>query len=316
MEDFLNTISPISDYMIVTKTIAAEILTKMVIISYNGNDTIYKHPTEDIYYVDRVKTHDLIYKNTYTIDEITHKLNILAGKIYYRTYLPRFEYYSSTKPIVSKIHVKEHLQTLVDSIIEKRKIHPDISINILLSGKPGTGKSSFVNYVATKLVKNVHILSTNKTSLDRNISVLSALSNEIILIPEIDKLVDVSGNLSDDYSPIYEFLDGSTSPTGSITIITCNDLNKIKKNKILTRPGRIHMTISFDLISLDEIKYIVNKYYPEYSDYTQFEQYIGKITQAEFNTAILYNYICDIPIEKLHKITSINYDKPVLGFYY
>lgn len=310
-------IRPSDGYTYVKEYIKPSTLGCMITLECIKLDSILsKHPTEDIYYLGTEKSMMLIYKNTYTYDEVISILDKLYVKLYYNEYITENGCYDDTKEIISDINVNEKLTKLTNSLLDKYQKLPKLSINIILAGKPGVGKSSFVNYIATKFHRNVYVLANKSCSFNNSIIELACYKDIIVLIPEIDKLLDECGNVLPDFTSIYEFLDGSTKPIGTITLMTCNDLEKVKRNKILSRPGRIHITVNFDLITMSDIMYIAKKYYPDFDDFTIFEQYVGKITHAEFDSAVLYNYICDKPLNEMNKITGIDYEKQDSTLYY
>lgn len=309
-------ISPSDGYSILGCYVDVNIRQHLItLLSIDLNHVIYKHPSEEIYlHVGSIcmeKVSNLIYKNTSTAEEAINLLNKLHVKINYMDFSISRKHYDIGKEIHADVNVNEKTQELVKNIEEKLKLHPTMHINILLTGPPGTGKSSLVSYIGKTLNKHIHVLSTDERVFSDCVQTLSKKTNIIVLIPEIDKLLAEGGEVPQVYKDIYEYLDGASTPTGSINLITCNDLEKIEKNRILMRPNRIHFTIKFKYITMDDIEFIVKKYYPLQDNFLMFKKYVGKITHAQFDSAVKTNYIINAPIEQMPEIKSEDYSKKI-----
>lgn len=220
------------------------------------------------------------------------------------------------KQIVSHIRVNPKYEQRIENTIKKMELHKNISINILLHGPPGTGKSSFVEYVATKYKSNIYVpppFDDGKMSTIFNS--ISAREQCIVLLPEIDKILNEHGEPIHSSNELYELLDGMNRPVNSFIIMTCNDVNKIKKNRVLSRPGRINIELEFTLANEEDIKFIVKKYFPDFTDFDLFKQYYDKISHAEFENAICQHYIMDEPLSKF-KIVLKTLAEKKLDLYY
>jgi ATPase family associated with various cellular activities (AAA) len=291
------------------------IISSVELVHANDEYMLYRLPLENLIYILSIPGRGtyLMYHNSLDVVHVKKCIkDLYNGKIYYINYDEKGEslYCKSISP---DIRTKPTRMKFVNQIIDKIKLHPKLTINLLLTGPPGTGKSSFVEVVAKQYMSDVHVIPTqHKETLSKTLNVLSKKKNIVILLPEIDKLLDDMGNL--DGTELYEFLDGSNTPTGSIIIITCNDAEKFHKNKILSRPGRIHFVHEFGMIEKDDIDFIVHKYYPEY-DTTRFHKYVGKVTHAEFHTAVCQKYIIDESLESL-EIKPTSYKKSSTNIYF
>ncbi|KAI8877756.1 P-loop containing nucleoside triphosphate hydrolase protein [Backusella circina FSU 941] len=119
---------------------------------------------------------------------------------------------------------------------------------ILLHGPPGTGKTSIVQSIASKVNMNVAIISLSGKMNDENFSVMlrDCPHNSILVMEDIDHcyISDPSSGNNDSSSKItmsglLNALDGVAAQEGSMIFMTCNDMSKIQP--ALLRPGRIDM---------------------------------------------------------------------------
>lgn len=246
-------------------------------------------------------------KNTYDRPKVNEEIKKLCQpEISYKSYDSDNSYYQTLGTIENNNVLCDRINTIVDNIINKISKHKNLTINIILHGLPGTGKSSCVETIATKLGGDIYILPLN-SSLQDGVSQLSRVTKSVILIPELDKFI-----LSEKYSSEYEqllleFLSGCFSTKNNIVIITCNDYNLMKKSTIMTRPGRVHLSIEFGLVDSNTIKNTVLEYFPDFTNFELFNKYVDKVTVAEFKTAVINNYIMDKPIDSNFNVAKLDY---------
>ena len=173
---------------------------------------------------------------------------------------------------VKKFLSPEHKKMCVDELyIPYRR-------NYLFEGKWGTGKTSFIQAIASECNMYVAILAFNDKIDD--VSIIRAVKNIprkcILVIEDIDCLFrerregDSHKNRVS-FAAILNMLDGFHAPTGGqITIITTNYKNAL--DPALIRPGRIDKIIHFG----DACKEQFEKMFYIYS-------YMGKSEETEYN---------------------------------
>lgn len=125
-------------------------------------------------------------------------------------------------------------------------------LGIILSGPPGTGKSSLIHAIASDLDRKICYLNLNEVENDSDLSsLLSALvvrDKSIVVIEDIDAASSathdrnsVDATTSSEFnklslSAILNSMDGLLSSDGMIIIATTNHISRL--DKALVRPGR------------------------------------------------------------------------------
>jgi MoxR-like ATPase len=118
----------------------------------------------------------------------------------------------------------------------------------LLHGPPGTGKTSLVQSVASKINMNVAIISLSGSMDDEQFNVVlqDVPRNSILVMEDIDHCVirDPSSDKDNSSAKItmsgfLNALDGVVAQEGSMVFMTCNDITRLQP--ALLRPGRIDM---------------------------------------------------------------------------
>ncbi|KAL9556175.1 hypothetical protein MBANPS3_002006 [Mucor bainieri] len=144
----------------------------------------------------------------------------------------------------------------------------------LLHGPPGTGKTSFIQSLASKVKMNVAILNLSGAADDDSLS--SALARApkscILVIEDIDhypfdegladkqdetKPYNKSNSIS--VSGILNAIDGIASLKESIIFMTCNDMNRIPP--ALIRPGRIDVKLHMGYLDDYQAKLIFWRFF-------------------------------------------------------
>lgn len=125
----------------------------------------------------------------------------------------------------------------------------------LLCGKPGTGKSTIVEFLAMRYNMSVYLVNLNMSDMDdaNLVSLLGKIPpNSLIVFEEIEKQLDtivMDSQNKVSYGGILSAIDGPQRlSNGSIIILTANRMNTIDKNfmESLMRKGRIDKQFRLD----------------------------------------------------------------------
>lgn len=157
---------------------------------------------------------------------------------------------------------KEWLFKFLDSWINSLEYMYSLSlshkIGILLSGNPGTGKTSLAKMIATKYNLKIVKISFNSVSkLINNDSYLNELNDSMVLIEDIDCMV-TSRTGSDDslykenFQALLQLLDGIKTFKKTIFVATTNYEDRL--DKALIRDGRFDIKIHMDDMNEVEAK--------------------------------------------------------------
>jgi len=143
-----------------------------------------------------------------------------------------------------------------------KKIEDVSTLNVLLHGPPGVGKTSFVEQIGVHLKHDLYILNSKNMDCIQEIG-----QKSIVIIEEIDKLLMPNGSFDSEFikdpDTILQVLDGMMRPRKCIIFITCNDLERVKRNEALSRCGRIDFTEEFGFITREDCVSAVARYYPD-----------------------------------------------------
>lgn len=197
--------------------------------------------------------------------------------------------------------IKQEVIDDMEFFIENKEVYKKFGMpykrTYIITGPPGTGKSSFIYGLASRFNMNIAILKLDgKNSLESAIKRIP--KNTILLIEDIEHVFPhkdhdeqtINGlNISD----ILNTLNGVIVKDKLITFMTANSVLKLPKK--LLRPGRVDKNIEFKFCSKYQIEGIFNKFFPDYDKelfYTKVK-HIKQITPAVLEQVLFNRLIRD-----------------------
>lgn len=191
----------------------------------------------------------------------------------------------------TKKGIVDHIDTFIKMHAKYVKYGRPYKLNLLLTGVPGSGKSSIVKALALKYNRPLYITGFSKGLTDESIIDLisNVKDNSILLFEDIDaffidrKPVDI--NLS--FSCLINILDGALNKgNGIITILTANKPEDL--DPAMIRPGRIDRIIKFDYPKKSEIEAVFRDLVGEDAN---FEIFYQKIKNQKINMSGIVDYL-------------------------
>ena len=198
---------------------------------------------------------------------------------------------------------KEKLIDILQTFLKSEDLYEKLGIphriRILLHGPPGTGKTSFIHYIASKLDMDIcSVLRDIKTSDIKFNSLMSNIKeNCITAFEDMDFLANLKsresrGNIS--LGTVLNCLDGLIS-TAKICIITMNDIKGL--DPAFIRPGRIDHIFEIGYADIEQVREMYKNYMMENYDQEKNKEFIKSYKKLKINNvtpSILQNFFLNI----------------------
>lgn len=134
---------------------------------------------------------------------------------------------------------------------------------VLLHGKPGTGKTSYIRYLVASLKKHVIFLPPNMASAITNPNLISILidnPNSIFVIEDAEHIVvDREHDGSSSVSALLNISDGLLSDCLNVQIICSFNTDISKIDSALMRKGRLIAKYEFKELEIEKAQKLSNK---------------------------------------------------------
>jgi ATP-dependent 26S proteasome regulatory subunit len=134
---------------------------------------------------------------------------------------------------------------------------------VLLHGKPGTGKTSYIRYLISRVNKNVIFLPPNMASSITNPDLLSILvenPDSIFVIEDGENIiVDRERNNCSPVSALLNICDGLLSDCLNIQIICSFNTDLSKVDNALMRKGRLIAKYEFKELEIEKAQVLSDK---------------------------------------------------------
>ena len=174
--------------------------------------------------------------------------------------------------------VKRRIETELDRFVGKatRTWYESMGIpyrrGILLHGPPGSGKTSTIAAIATRLRRNVYRVTPDRRLTDSGLQ--QALTNvrtdaSIIVFEDVDCLFDLHRDKacedsSVSFSGLLNALDGLQDPAGALFLYTTNHVERL--DPALRRKGRVDLEIELGYCSPTQASTMFRRFYPASTD--------------------------------------------------
>ena len=189
-----------------------------------------------------------------------------------------------------------------------RRLNVPYKLNILLHGPPGTGKTSFIEVMASELKRNIRFMQiTPKITDEQFSSAISSLGDKDILVCEdidclfIDRKKSDSDKNSMTFSGLLNCFDGiNGGKNGLIVFMTTN--YKCRLDNALTRPGRVDILEEFKYMSKKSLSKMVKFYFEDHYDQKDFDKLYDHFKDSNITGAIMSKFLLSLLLDDTYSL--------------
>ena len=189
-----------------------------------------------------------------------------------------------------------------------KRLNIPYKLNILLHGPPGTGKTSFIEVMASELKRSIRFMQITPAITDEQFSAaVATLGDQDILVCEdidclfVDRKKSDSEKNSMTFSGLLNCFDGiNGGKNGLIVFLTTN--YKCSLDKALTRPGRVDIMEEFKYMSKKSLSSMVKFYFEDNYSEDDFNQMYTHIKSNNITGAIMSKFLLQLLLDEDYKL--------------
>ena len=166
------------------------------------------------------------------------------------------------EPFDIELNYGKNFESVSEKII--KSLHENSSGLYMLHGRPGTGKTTYIRYLASVLKKDVIFFPTSFVDEITNPSILSLLKKKqdcVMILEDAEKAL-TKRSLSDQPSLVSTLLnmtDGILGDILKLNVIVTYNCDRQDIDEALLRKGRLKAEYSFQGLKQDEAKKLIKK---------------------------------------------------------
>lgn len=195
----------------------------------------------------------------------------------------------------------EYIQRDIQSFIDNKDFYKQTGVpyhrGYLLTGPPGTGKTSLIYAIASEFGRDIFVLNLACLTDDKLTSLFqeNILHNSIVVIEDIDTVFEGRNNVADtsgakakvNFSTLINCIDGFGAPSGLILMMTTNHPQHL--DPALIRPGRVDQTIRLTYCNQYQISQLFERFYLNVTE-QQKQQVCNVIEQDKYSPATIQGW--------------------------